>query len=188
MFAWGLIAPKASFGEGIQIALLVFGVGSLVIYDSIREQIRVRDILDGRFFKCKSVVSLITKEQNIAEMANAFRHLLEAMKNWGGREIIELEPYKEPVLRLIEPPQPEATGGEVRKGLTPVWIGSFVGITAIVGIGGYLGCRNPRSYTRYSFPGFWSLIGMKKSMPLLTQRSGYILFFPFLKIAMRRVG
>ena len=51
-----------------------------------------------------------------------------------------------------------------------------------------LGCRNHGSYTRYSFPGFCSLIGMKKSMPLLTQRSGYSLFFPFLKIAMRGVG
>jgi tetratricopeptide (TPR) repeat protein len=120
------------------ILLSVFAVGSFVIYQNIREQIRVRDILNGRFFACKSVVALIAKEQNIAEMANAFRHLLEAMKNWGGREIIELEPYKEPVLRLIEPPQPDATGGEVREGLSPVWIGSFVGITAIVGIGGYL--------------------------------------------------
>jgi hypothetical protein len=143
VFAWGLIAPKARFEEGIQIALLVFGVGSLVIYDSIREQIRVRDILDGRFFKCKSVVTLITKEQNIAEMANAFRHLLEAMKNWGGREIIELEPYKEPALRLIEPPQPDATGGEVRKGLTPVWIGGIVGVTGIVAIVGYLYLKKP---------------------------------------------
>ena len=98
----------------------------------------MRDILNGRFFACKSVVSLIAKEQNIAEMANAFRHLLEAMKNWGGREIIELEPYKQPVLRLIEPPQPDATGGEVREGLSPVWIGSFVGITGMIGIGGYL--------------------------------------------------
>ena len=80
----------------------------------------------------------MAKEQNIAEMANAFRHLLEAMKNWGSREISELEPYKEPVLRLIDPPQPDATGGEVRKGLTPVWIGSFIGITGMVGIGGYL--------------------------------------------------
>jgi tetratricopeptide (TPR) repeat protein len=71
-------------------------------------------------------------------MAHAFRHLLESMKNWGGREIIELEPYKAPVLRLIEPPQPDATGGEVRRGLSPVWIGGFVGITGIVGIGGYL--------------------------------------------------
>src|SRR5205823_125558 len=138
MFGWGLIAAKARFEEGILIAILVFVIGSLVIYDNIREQILVRDILNGRFFKCKSVVSLMAKEQNIAEMANAFRHLLEAMKNWGGREIIELEPYKQPVLRLIEPPQPDATGGEVRKGLTPVWIGGFVGITGMVGIGGYL--------------------------------------------------
>jgi hypothetical protein len=70
-------------------------------------------------------------EQNVAEMANAFRHLLEAMKNWGGREIIELEPYKEPALRMIEPPHvADAISGEAglfteavpegaRKGLTP---------------------------------------------------------------------
>ena len=137
-FVYGLFAPQAGFGDAILILFSVFAVGSFVIYHNIREQIRVRDILNGRFFACKSVVSLMAKEQNIAEMANAFRHLLEAMKNWGGREIIELEPYKEPVLRLIEPPQPDATGGEVRKGLTPVWIGGFVGITGIVGIGGYL--------------------------------------------------
>jgi len=145
MFAWGLIAPKARFEEGIQIAILVFVIGSLVIYDSIREQIRVRDILDGRFFKCKSVVSLMTKEQNIAEMAHAFRHLLEAMKNWGGREIIQLEPYKEPVLRLIEPPQPDVTHGEERKGLTPVWIGGAIGITGLIGVGGYLFFARPNA-------------------------------------------
>jgi hypothetical protein len=82
-------------------------------------------------------------EKEVAEMANAFRHLLEAMKNWGGREIIELEPYKAPVLRLIEPPQSDATGDEVRRGLTPVWLGGVGIITVMGGIGGYLYFKKP---------------------------------------------
>jgi hypothetical protein len=144
IFAWGLFAPQASFGVGIQIALFVFALGSYVIYQNIREQIRVSDILDGRFFKCRSVVSLMAKEQNVTEMANAFRHLLEAMKNWGGREIIELEPYKEPALRMIEPPQAaDATSGEVRKGLAPIWLSGFGIITGMAGIGGYLYLKKP---------------------------------------------
>jgi hypothetical protein len=120
------------------ISFLVWGSGAFLLYHQFREEIRVSDILDGRHFACRSVVRLMLMEKEVAEMAHAFRHLLESMKNWGGREIIELEPYKAPVLRLIEPPQPDATGGEVRRGLSPVWIGGFVGITGIVGIGGYL--------------------------------------------------
>ncbi len=125
------------------ITIPVFVGGAILLYHQFREEVRVSDILDGRHFFCRSVVKLMAKEQEVAEMAHAFRHLLEAMKNWGGREIIELEPYKEPALRMIEPPQGEAIGGEVRKGLTPVWIGWFVGITGMVGIGGYLYSKKP---------------------------------------------
>jgi tetratricopeptide (TPR) repeat protein len=76
-------------------------------------------------------------------MAHAFRHLLEAMKNWGGRGIIELEPYKEPALRLVEPPQVDADGGVVRKGLTPVWLSGVAIIAAVGSIGGYLYFARP---------------------------------------------
>lgn len=41
-------------------------------------------------------------EEEIAQVADGFRHVLEAMKNWGGREIIELAPYQAPILRVIE--------------------------------------------------------------------------------------
>src|SRR5205823_8519180 len=35
VFAWGLFAPKASFGAGILIVLFVFALGSFVIYQNI---------------------------------------------------------------------------------------------------------------------------------------------------------
>jgi tetratricopeptide (TPR) repeat protein len=135
----GVIAAIVHNFLGTQlITLLVFVGSAYLFYHQFREEIRVSDILDGRHFACRSVVKLMLKEQEVAEMAHAFRHLLEAMKNWGGREIIELEPYKEPALRMIEPPQVDTTGGEVRRGLTPAWISGFGIITGIVGIGGYL--------------------------------------------------
>jgi hypothetical protein len=127
-----------------QFSLAVWAVGSFLLYHQFREEIRVSDVLDGRHFTCRSVVKLMRKEQEVAEMAHAFRHLLEAMKNWGGREIIELEPYKEPALRMIEPPQAaDATSGEVRKGLAPIWLSGFGIITGMAGIGGYLYLKKP---------------------------------------------
>jgi tetratricopeptide (TPR) repeat protein len=120
------------------ISFFVWGVGSFLLYHQFREEIRVRDILDGRHFACRSVVKLMDKEQEVAEMAHAFRHLLEAMKNWGGREIIELKPYEAPALRLLEPPQIETTGGEIRGGLPPNWIRGIGIITGLAGIGGFL--------------------------------------------------
>ncbi len=48
----------------------------------------VSDILNGRPFAGRSVVKLMAKEQDVAEMANAFHYILEAMKNWDGKEII----------------------------------------------------------------------------------------------------
>jgi Tfp pilus assembly protein PilF len=140
----GVIAAVIHNYIGIQLLTLLVFIGlAYSLYHQFREQIRVSDILDGRHFTCRSVVKLMMQEQEVTEMANAFRHLLEAMKNWGGREIIELAPYKEPALRLIEPPQPDATGGDVRSGLTPVWIGSFGIMTVMAGIGGYLYFAKP---------------------------------------------
>jgi len=135
------------FLSNLLFSLLILVGGAYLLYHQLREEIRVSDILDGRHFACRSVVKLTAKEQEVAEMAHAFRHLLEAMKNWGGREIIELEPYKEPALRLIEPPQVDAPSGEVRKGLTPAWLSGFGIIIGMVGIGGYLYLARPVGQT-----------------------------------------
>jgi hypothetical protein len=85
---------------GILIGAIIFFVCWSLIYHQIREQIRINDILAGRFFKCRSCLTLIIQEQQLAELGDCFRQLLEAMKNWGGREVIELRPYKAPALRI----------------------------------------------------------------------------------------
>jgi hypothetical protein len=93
----------AGSGWGALWAIIVFAAVIYGIYQSIREEIRVADILDGRFFKCRSVVTLLAKEQHLREMAQVFRSFLEAMKTWGGQEVIEIEPDRLPAVRLIEP-------------------------------------------------------------------------------------
>jgi hypothetical protein len=158
-----------------QFSLAVWAICSYLLYHQFREEIRVSDILDGRHFTCRSIVKLMLKEQEVAEMAHAFRHLLEAMKNWGGREIIELEPYKQPILRLLEPPQVKTTGGEIRGGLSPGWIRGFGLITGMVGIGGYLYFTKPVSETpkvvqKSLFTGSkWETTSVPQKMPAIQQ-------------------
>jgi hypothetical protein len=74
------------------------------IFKRIREKIIVQDILDGRNFTCNSIGILMEKEKTITDMAVMFRQFLEAMKNWESREVIDIEPYAQPKLRVIEPP------------------------------------------------------------------------------------
>ena len=74
------------------------------IFNRIREKIIVRDILDGRNFTCNSIGILMEKEKTITDMAVMFRQFLEAMKNWESRQVIDIEPYAQPKLRVIEPP------------------------------------------------------------------------------------
>jgi len=50
---------------------------SFVIYQQIREQILVSDILAGRSFACHSVLTLMEKEKTVTERAVVFRRFLE---------------------------------------------------------------------------------------------------------------
>jgi hypothetical protein len=90
-------------GDGMRLSFLMLTIGSFVIYHHIRETIKVKDILTGRSFACSSVLALIEKEENLKMIANAFRRLLEAMKTWGGKEVITLSADQEPTFRIIEP-------------------------------------------------------------------------------------
>jgi hypothetical protein len=101
--ALGLGLPQA-----VLLGLLAFAAAACGIYQQIREEIRVSDILAGRSFSCRSVVTLMEKEKTVTDMAVVFRRFLEAMKDWGGKEIIDIAPDQEPVLRTIEPPHAAA--------------------------------------------------------------------------------
>ena len=95
LFLWATTSSLA-------LAVVTVLFGTFLIYALIREQVEVHDVLAGRNFSCKSVVDLMILEEEIGKVANSFRHLLEVMKNWEGKEIIELKPYEEPILKVIE--------------------------------------------------------------------------------------
>ena len=88
--------------------VFIYIIALYLVYNQIREQIKVEDVLTGRNFTCKTVVAVIAKEQEIVVIADCFRLVLEAMKNWGGKEIVEIAPLKEPAKRLIERPHETA--------------------------------------------------------------------------------
>ncbi|MGC1954394.1 MAG: hypothetical protein WA970_17825 [Gammaproteobacteria bacterium] len=88
----------------IALAIIVFVLGWISIYNNIRETVRVEDILHGRHFACRSIITLLNKKQQISEMAERFTHFLETLKNWGGREVVEMAPDRPPVARFVEKP------------------------------------------------------------------------------------
>jgi hypothetical protein len=76
---------------GLFLALLSYGIAVWVIYNQIREQIKISDIVEGRDFACRSVLTLLEKEEMLLDMAVRFRRFLEYMKTWGGREAVSIE-------------------------------------------------------------------------------------------------
>lgn len=100
-----LAYPILGTGPGMSLSLgiLAFAVLTYGIYQQIREEIRISDILSGRRFACRSVLALMAKERIVTTMAIEFRHFLEAMKTWGGAEAIDIEPEEKPTVRVLEP-------------------------------------------------------------------------------------
>ena len=89
--------------EALTWGLAAFAAGTYLIYQQIREEIRVSDLLTGRSFSCRSVMTLIEKERTVTDMAVVFRQFLEAMKTWGGAEVVQIEPREKPTVRVVEP-------------------------------------------------------------------------------------
>jgi hypothetical protein len=107
VFLAGIIGVGLLFWRGNPfLALLGFLVGcpllSLCIFSQIREDIMIYDILTGRQFRCKSVVTLLEKEKAITDIASQFREFLEVMKTWGGTEVVAIELGQEPTRRVLE--------------------------------------------------------------------------------------
>jgi len=71
------------------------------VFTHIREDIIVADILRGRSFRCKSIVVLLEKEDLLKKRAHEFRQFLEAMKTWGGMDIITIKPGEEATVKSI---------------------------------------------------------------------------------------
>ncbi len=102
LFLWG----NFGFGTAVVGSLVVFGGAGYLIYEHLREPVYVRDLLQGRAFKCRSITELMEKEDLLKLLAVHLRQLLEDMKNWGGKEVIAIEPRR-------EKPAPEVATAQV---------------------------------------------------------------------------
>jgi hypothetical protein len=89
----------------LPLAILVFAVAVFVIRYRIRETIKVGDMLTGRHFSCRNIITLLEKKQKISEMGEKFTQFLELLKNWGGREVIEMAPDRPPIAKFVERPR-----------------------------------------------------------------------------------
>lgn len=102
--ATSFLLLRGGIGPGFFGGILIFVALTYLIYEQIRERIYVVDVLQGRHFTCRSVVTLAAKEQLMNNLSVIFCRFLEAMKTWGGQEIIELDPHNLPTIRIIEAP------------------------------------------------------------------------------------
>lgn len=64
----------------------------MIYYHNKRETIYVKDLIHGRYFKCRSVIELARKEAYLQMITRYFRQVLESAKNWGGTETFPIEP------------------------------------------------------------------------------------------------
>jgi hypothetical protein len=90
------------------LALLVFAVAVFVIRYKIRETINVGDILNGRHFACRSIITLLNKEDELGNLAEKFAVFLDTLKDWGGRVVVEIPPGRPPIARLVGKPRAAA--------------------------------------------------------------------------------
>lgn len=103
-----LAFATGGFVQAVVVLIIAYAAAARLVYQQIREEVRVGDLISGRYFSCRSIVALTEKEDTITRMAVVFRRFLEAMKNWGGEEIIAIEPDKVPRIELDERPHAAA--------------------------------------------------------------------------------
>lgn len=91
-----------SFTTGISLAILVTLIMTGVYFKTLREQIIVRDLLDGgRTFRCDSIVDLIKKEAYIEGVCQYLRQVLESARHWHDREKIDIPPLDKELAKQL---------------------------------------------------------------------------------------
>jgi hypothetical protein len=82
-------------------ALAAIGIG-IFIYTQLRETIYVKDLIHGRYFKCRSVCALARKEAYLHGITAYLRQVIESAKHWDGDEKFEVLPLSpEEAKRMI---------------------------------------------------------------------------------------
>jgi hypothetical protein len=84
--------PDVRAGVSVWASLIVFIVAMYFIYQQIREEVRVNDLLTGRDFKAGSFIALLEKEFEIRKMSDVFAKVVDQSRTWEEPEVIELAP------------------------------------------------------------------------------------------------
>jgi hypothetical protein len=94
------IALVFGFGVSRVFFFIVLPIASYMIYQQIREEVRVNDLLTGRDFKARSFLSLLQKEHAIRKMSDIFATVVAQSKTWQEPEVITLNP--QPLITIME--------------------------------------------------------------------------------------
>jgi len=76
----------------IAVSAGISTVIGIVVYQWLRESIYVKDLLNGRFFTCRSVCALARKEAHLENISAYLRQVIEAAKHWDGDERRNIQP------------------------------------------------------------------------------------------------
>ena len=76
---------------GVLLVSALIGLAAgYIYYGEKRETIYVKDLLLGRFFKCRSVCELARKEAYLESITSHLRQVMESAKHWGGAEKVDI--------------------------------------------------------------------------------------------------
>lgn len=88
----GLWAVNVVGFELMLISSFVLGLaGGWIYFDRRRETIFVRDLIHGRYFKCRSIIDLARKEAWLELITSFLRQVLETAKYWDGTEAVPID-------------------------------------------------------------------------------------------------
>ena len=89
---WPLTYLRISFYVQLAGCAMASLFVAFAYYHQKRETIYVKDLLHGRYFKCRSVIELARKEAYLESINGYFRQVIESAKHWGGTDKRPIEP------------------------------------------------------------------------------------------------
>ena len=97
----GMTMNDIPIGISMLLFLGIWGGATWLLYEQLREAIKVSDVLEGRKFKHRSFVLFVRRQRRMLGYAVAFSHLLKELEDWEGEEVITLGEEHESALRLV---------------------------------------------------------------------------------------
>lgn len=93
LLAWNLWREIGMGWTGILVIAALIGlIFGYMAYHQFRETIYVKDLIHGRYFKCKSVVELARREAGLESICGYLRQVMESAKHCDGDERHEILP------------------------------------------------------------------------------------------------